>query len=117
MRRNKKICLIILSLVVIIIVGIIIGVTVHENNVEKEKKKEYKIIYKKIKDNGWEKNIESKKETYNSKMGRPEIQINYKDNPKITYQYTIINKNEVLGTATTNSDREIKKSDKKYEIE
>ncbi|MDK9847728.1 DUF3139 domain-containing protein [Staphylococcus equorum] len=117
MKKKKKFFLIILSLLILIIVGIIIGVTVHKNNVEKEKKEDYKIINKKIKAKGWEKNIKSKKETYNSKMGQPEIQIVYKDNPKITYEYTIINKNEVLGAATTNSDRGLKKSDEKYEIE
>lgn len=62
------------------------------------------------------KNIRSKKETYNSKMGQPQIQIIYKDKPKVTYEYTIINENEVLGAATHNSDNELNKSDKKYEI-
>lgn len=49
-------------------------------------------------------------------MGQPEIQIIYKDKPKVTYEYTIINENEVLGATTNNSDNELNKSDKKYEI-
>ncbi len=115
-KKNKILIISSIVFVVLIIIGIIVGKNIHQNNVEKEKKEDYKIINKKIKDNGWEKNIRSKKETYNSKMGQPQIQIIYKDKPKVTYEYTIINENEVLGAATNNSDNELNKSDKKYEI-
>lgn len=117
MSSNQKGFIIIASLIIVIVTGGMIIKTIHKNNVEKEKKEDYKIINKKIKDNDWEKNIKSKKETYNSKMGQPEIQIIYKDKPKVTYEYTIINENEVLGAATTNSDRLLKKSDEKYQTE
>ncbi|WP_436957768.1 hypothetical protein [Staphylococcus sp. AS1337] len=53
-------------------------------------------------------------------MGRPEIQVIYKDKPKVTYEYSVISENgkkEVLGAATTNSDRSLKKSDEKYQTE
>ena len=120
MSNNQKGFVIIASLIIVIVTGGMIIKTIHKNNVNKEKEEDYQIISKKIKSNEWEKNIKSKNETYNSKMGRPEIQVIYKDKPKVTYEYSVISENgkkEVLGAATTNSDRSLKKSDEKYQTE
>lgn len=115
-KRNKVLTISIIIILLLIIIGILIGNNIYEKNVETQKEEDYKIINKKLKDNNWEKNIKYKKETYNSKMGQPQIQVIYKDKPKVTYEYTIINKNEVLGAATNNSDNKLTKSDEKYEI-
>lgn len=120
MSSNQKGLVIIISIIVVIVTGGMILKNIHKNNVNKEKEEDYQIINKKLKSNDWEKNIKSKNETYNSKMGQPEIQVIYKDKPKVTYEYSIIienGKKEVLGAATTNSDRSLKKSDEKYQTE